>query len=82
MMQMTPDTITIDLYSPATNEEVAASIAIWNVALAFHALPPSLHLNYMISIMHSLEMHCGFDWSAHGDCVIEAIAQRMREGEW
>lgn len=24
----------------------------------------------------------GFDWAAHGECVIEAIRERMQEGEW
>lgn len=35
----------------------------------------------MVAALQRAE-EAGFDWNVHGDCVIEAIQERMKGGEW
>lgn len=73
MTPTTPSTL-----APPCEAEFALLLSM---ARFVRSLPTGEHLPFVLRLLQAVECG-GVDMVLHGDCVIEAIAQRMREGEW
>lgn len=47
----------------------------------FSCVPEDQRLAFLMEVLEELDK-LGFDFSAHGDCIIDAIAGRVQTGEW
>ena len=71
---------TIEIDNPRTKR--ANIDRFWaRLPYTFSCIPERQHLAFLMEVLEELDK-LGFDFSAHGDCIIEAIAGRMQTGEW